>query len=93
MAVSASLGSAVRPPHVDVDGVLRVRGDLDPLGLPRRSSEAGSLPLDLGVPPRDALQRQRDSQDWEPFNGLENDAWDDFRRKILSLSSENAQKM
>ena len=92
MAVSASPGSAVRPPHVDVDGVLRVRRNLDPLGLPRRSSEA-SLPLDLGVPPRDALQRQRDSQDWEPFNGLENDARDDFRRKILSLSSENAQKM
>ena len=65
-----SPGMAVRPPHVDVDGVLRVRRDLDPLG--GISASAAPLALDLDVPARDALQGEGDSQDGVPLDGLEN---------------------
>ena len=59
---------AVRPPHVDVDGVLRVRRDLDPLG---GISASAPLALDLDVPARDALQGEGDAQDGVPLDGLE----------------------
>ena len=61
------------PAHVDVDGVLLVGGNLDPLRLPRRppAAAAASLALHLDAPPGDALQGQRDSQDGVPFDRLE----------------------
>ena len=63
---------AVRPPHVDVDGVLRVRRDLDPLGRTASApSSAASLTLDLDVPASDALQGEGDAQDGVPLDGLE----------------------
>ena len=70
----SSLGRAVHPPHVDVDGVLRVRRDLDPLGrtFASAASASASLSLDLDVPARDALQGEGDSQDGVPLDGLKN---------------------